>query len=380
MAEDWASDVRKYASDADDAVIAGIVRHCGVALRSRDASLVSFVDAAETAVVRDNFCRKKLGLDQSDAELDAAIAAVGERMQADRTKNRVTVYYLLAEGFGKLGLFVAPSGKDAAAAPVAPVQQPAAALIEPAAQPAAALIEPAAQPAASSVEPVQQPEAALVNPVPAAVAAAPIAAAAVAAPTAAPARAAAHDDRHGRDVGTSWGTVLLTLGVLGAGIFAAAGLGGYMGRLPEGAPLPPPAAATAVAVAPAPPPAAAPVIPAGSGVVAQNVAGTPQLSIYFDTASADVSADFAAAAAPIKAYVDANPGTTLVVSGYNDPRGDAAMNAELSKSRAQGVQSALVALGVPAAAIALEKPPETTAADVPLETARRVDVVVRGGG
>jgi len=114
--------------------------------------------------------------------------------------------------------------------------------------------------------------------------------------------------------------------------------------------------------------------------VAQNVAGTPQLSIYFDTASADVSADFAAAAAPIKAYVDANPGATLVVSGYNDPRGDAAMNAELSKSRAQGVQSALVALGVPAAAIALEKPPETTAADVPLETARRVDVVVRGGG
>lgn len=83
----------------------GIVKYLGIALRSRDSSLVSFSDKEETARVRENFLKKKLGLTQSDAELDAAIAAVGEQMKADRTKNRVTVYYLLAEKFGKLSTF-----------------------------------------------------------------------------------------------------------------------------------------------------------------------------------------------------------------------------------------------------------------------------------
>lgn len=105
MAEDWAVDVRKYVSDADDKAIAGIVRYCGIALRQRDSSLVSFSDDKEVARVRTNFLRKKLGLTNPDAELDAAIGAVAARMKGDRTKNRVTVYYLLAEHFGKLSTF-----------------------------------------------------------------------------------------------------------------------------------------------------------------------------------------------------------------------------------------------------------------------------------
>lgn len=105
MAEDWAADVKKYAPNADPKAIAGIVKYCGIALQSRDASLVAFSDKDETKRVRDNFLRKKLGLMQPDADLDKAIAAVGEQMKADRTKNRVTVYYLLAEKFGKLSTF-----------------------------------------------------------------------------------------------------------------------------------------------------------------------------------------------------------------------------------------------------------------------------------
>jgi len=105
MATDWAADVKKYAPNADPGAIAGIVRHCGIALQSRDASLVSFTDQAEVARVRDNFLKKKLGLTNSDAELDKAIAEVGEQMKGDRTKNRVTVYYLLADHFGKLPTF-----------------------------------------------------------------------------------------------------------------------------------------------------------------------------------------------------------------------------------------------------------------------------------
>lgn len=68
--------------------------------------MVSFTDKKELARVRDNFLKKKLGLTQPDAELDAAIAAVGEAMKASKAKNRVTVYYLLAERFDKLTAFV----------------------------------------------------------------------------------------------------------------------------------------------------------------------------------------------------------------------------------------------------------------------------------
>jgi uncharacterized protein DUF2853 len=105
MAEDWAADVRKYAPSADDRVINGIVRYCGIALQKRDSSFVSLSDPDEVARVRTNFLQKKLGLSETDAELDAGIKSVGEKMKGDRTKNRVTVYYLLAEHFGKLSAF-----------------------------------------------------------------------------------------------------------------------------------------------------------------------------------------------------------------------------------------------------------------------------------
>ena len=105
MQQNWAVDVKKYVPNADDKAIAGIVRHCGIALQQKDASLVSFTDKEEVARVRTNFLKKKLGLADSDAELDQAIMAVGDKMKADHTKNRVTVYYLLADHFGKLSTF-----------------------------------------------------------------------------------------------------------------------------------------------------------------------------------------------------------------------------------------------------------------------------------
>jgi hypothetical protein len=102
---DWADEVKKYVPNADAKAVSGIVRHLGVALRRRDSSLVSFTDKAETDRVRDGFLKKKLGLDASDAELDKAIAEIGAKMKGDHTRNRVTVYYLLAERFGKLSIF-----------------------------------------------------------------------------------------------------------------------------------------------------------------------------------------------------------------------------------------------------------------------------------
>jgi len=103
--KDWAAHVKKYAANADDDAIAGIVRYLGIALRKRDSSLVAFTDKREVARVRTNFLQKKLGLPHPKAALDEAIAAVGQRMKGDRSKNRVTVYYLLADRFSKLSMF-----------------------------------------------------------------------------------------------------------------------------------------------------------------------------------------------------------------------------------------------------------------------------------
>jgi hypothetical protein len=105
MAHDWAADVKKYIPAADEAAIKGIVRHCGIALQSRDASYVSCTDKSERDRVRDSFLKKKLALADADVELDKAVVAVCERMKADRDKPRVTFYYLLAEKYGKLALF-----------------------------------------------------------------------------------------------------------------------------------------------------------------------------------------------------------------------------------------------------------------------------------
>ena len=117
MTEDWSIDVRRYVPNADSGVIAAIVRYCGIALQNRDSSLVSFNDEVELGRVRENYLKKKLGLTNPDGELNAAIAAVGERMKGDRTKNRVTVYYLLAEHFRKLSIFGGDDTSRAAAAP-----------------------------------------------------------------------------------------------------------------------------------------------------------------------------------------------------------------------------------------------------------------------
>ncbi len=311
MSEDWSVDVKKYVPDADDAAIAGIVRHCGIALRNRDASMVSFSDSDETDRVRDSFCKKKLALTDSDSDLDAAIAAIGQRMAGDTTKNRVTVYYLLADHFGKLGLF-----GGAAAATMAPAA------------------------AASAAMPMM---AAAVTP----------------------------DDDDRRDPAGMVVTgapmrglfVPLLLLVLGGLLVFSLVSRHHAAAEPEMM-----AAATAVPVTAA--------IPEGAGIIANDVAGIPALSVYFDTAKTDVTPEMPAAAAPLLAYVAAHPDTHLAVSGYNDPRGDAAMNAELSKNRAKAVALVLISLGVREANIDLVKPANTTDTTTDYSNARRVDVSV----
>lgn len=185
-------------------------------------------------------------------------------------------------------------------------------------------------------------------------------------PTAAPAAAAVPVEAAGGAGWLKW--LLLGLVILGL-LWWLFGRGTH-----EPAPVAP-APAPTVETTPIEP-AAVPA-PAGAGVQAQDRGGVPLLIVFFDVGKSDVSADLAPASGNVKAYLDSHPDAKLSVSGYNDPSGDAAANAELSKTRAERVKAALVGAGFAADRIDLDKPAATTDTSDTYSAARRVEVTVK---
>lgn len=96
--------VAKYAK-VNTAALDKMAKTYALVLNNKDSQFVACGDEGEKATVRTNFLKKKLGLTNSDADLDAAIDAVCATMKEDRMKSRLAMYYLLAEKFGKLGMF-----------------------------------------------------------------------------------------------------------------------------------------------------------------------------------------------------------------------------------------------------------------------------------
>lgn len=366
MAENWLVDVRKYAANADESVVAAIVKYCGISLQSRDSSLVAMSDKKERELVRENYLKKKLGLTSPDAELDAAVVSVGQVMKADRTKNRVTVYYLLAEHFDLLGIFggsargpnVAASGALAAAAGAAIAG-------------AAGASGDAASVAASS-------NTGSASTIASASPAAPMALRSDTSPAASANSAGGNPKQDDFNLfGWGCGAIAVVVGAIILAALLAWWISSRSPAEPDASSVP---VAVAPAAAPAPAPAPAPVaqvIPDGAGVTTGERNGKPMLTVYFDTGKSDVTNDLATAAAAVKNYVANNTGAKLAVSGFNDPTGNAAANAELSKNRAQAVGKALEGAGIPAAAIEFVKPEAATDTQADMSNARRVEVVAK---
>ena len=135
--------------------------------------------------------------------------------------------------------------------------------------------------------------------------------------------------------------------------------------------------AAAKATADAAAKAAAEVVPAGSGLVAFTHDGAPALKVYFDSGKTAVATGFADTSKAVVEYLKANASSKAVVSGFNDPTGNAAANAELSKNRAKGVAAALKAAGIADDRVLLEKPADTTGSALSNSEARRVEVTIR---
>ena len=422
MAQDWAADVKRYDPNADDGIIAGIVRYCGIALQKRDSSLVSMGDPTETGRVRENFLKKKLALTDSDDTLNAAIAAIGTVMKGDNFKNRVTVYYLLAQHFGKLGIFDKSGNASTGSAATAGVAGAAGAAAMGLANldgdtgknddAATASAPPAPAPTPSPTDDNAGTTGVAVAGIAAVAGAAGAGAMSAAGNTTnatRPAMAMATPDDPPREAGArtsyddfgddeqSGGMGWLMWLLLG--LLALALIWWFLlrsptddGRADAQATASPTTTATAAATAGTTPDATtagsavdlstAPAegsvaIPDGAGVTSELRDGKPVVKVYFDTSSTAVAPAFAGAAGGLNAWLAANPGASLAVSGFNDATGNAAANAELSKNRAQAVRDALVAAGVAETSVELVKPEDSTQGVGNDADARRVEVVVR---
>ncbi|HEY9096565.1 MAG TPA: OmpA family protein [Hydrogenophaga sp.] len=128
-------------------------------------------------------------------------------------------------------------------------------------------------------------------------------------------------------------------------------------------------------------------VAAGAGSEAAGAAAAPAVSadeasivmengvvkFYFASGKADLAPG--ALAALGDAIAAAKGGKRLVLSGFHDATGSAALNAELAKKRAMAVRDALLGAGVPESAMELKKPEETTGSGSAAE-ARRVEVTI----
>lgn len=100
--EKYYANVTKYDPKAKKSAVQNIVKYCGIALSTRDGSLVACSDETEVKTVADGFVTKKLGKTSGQLEL---VKEVCQEMKGDRFKSRVTFYYLAAKKARKMSMF-----------------------------------------------------------------------------------------------------------------------------------------------------------------------------------------------------------------------------------------------------------------------------------
>jgi outer membrane protein OmpA-like peptidoglycan-associated protein len=128
--------------------------------------------------------------------------------------------------------------------------------------------------------------------------------------------------------------------------------------------------AAAVAAVPVAPAAAPAVMLAADGASVKVENGV--VKFYFAPGKVELAQDGAKALTEILAA--AKSGKKVGISGYVDPSGDAAKNAELAKQRAFAVRDLLTGSGVDAGQIVLVRPNDIKAGATSAAEGRRVEV------
>lgn len=104
--------------------------------------------------------------------------------------------------------------------------------------------------------------------------------------------------------------------------------------------------------------------------------GAPLVKLYFESGKAELPAVAGEEVAKVIAKLAEEPAKLVLLSGYHDETGGAAVNAEVAKARAVAVKEALIAAGVSADKIQMRKPAITLGGGDDAE-ARRVEVRVQ---
>ena len=121
-------------------------------------------------------------------------------------------------------------------------------------------------------------------------------------------------------------------------------------------------------------PAPVPAVRAEEPEIAE--VGEPLVKFYFESGKAELPAGAAEELAKVIAKLNEDPSKLVLLSGYHDETGGAAVNAEVAKDRAVAVKDALVAAGLAADKVKMRKPAVTLGGADPAE-ARRVEVRVQ---
>ena len=95
---------------------------------------------------------------------------------------------------------------------------------------------------------------------------------------------------------------------------------------------------------------AAEVVPAGSGLVAFTHDGAPALKVYFDSGKTAVAAGFADTAKAVVDHLKANATSKAVVTGFNDPTGNAAQTLSCLKTAPKALPQPSKQLALPTTA------------------------------
>lgn len=104
--------------------------------------------------------------------------------------------------------------------------------------------------------------------------------------------------------------------------------------------------------------------------------GEPLVKFYFESGKAELPAGAPEELAKVVAKLNEDPSKLVLLSGYHDETGGAAVNAEVAKARAVAVKDALVAAGLAADKVKMRKPAITLGGADAAE-ARRVEVRVQ---
>jgi len=104
--EQYTAEAKKLGLKISADLIAKVTVGLGPSIYKKDSETIACSQASELETVKKNFLKKKLGLSDDDAALDAAIKKVCETMgSSNRNKYRALFYALLTKEFKKESVY-----------------------------------------------------------------------------------------------------------------------------------------------------------------------------------------------------------------------------------------------------------------------------------